>query len=75
MNKLKHINKTVGVVLTLLLVIEVLFDPFSSILHFSQSIKAKLLMPLAWRKWESQGVTHYSFDVYANTQICFLGKI
>ena len=73
MKILKRINKTVWVILVILLVIQVLFDPLSPILNFSQSVKAKLLLPVARQKWESQNITHYSFDVYANTQICFLG--
>ena len=60
-------------VLFILLVIQILFDLLSPILYLNQGVQAKLLMPLARQKWESQGVTHYSFDVYANTQICFFG--
>jgi len=73
MKILKGNKKTIWVVLIILLVIQVLFDPLSPILSFSQSVKSKFLLPLARQKWESQGVIHYSFDVYANTQICFLG--
>ena len=73
MNLLKRNKKTVWVVLIILLVIQVLFDPLSPILNFIQSAKAKLLLPLARQKWESQGVTHYSYDVYAFSQLCFMG--
>ena len=69
----KRINKAVWVVLIMLLVIQVLFDPLSPILNFSQIAKAKLLLPVAREKWEAQGVTHYSYDVYAFSQMCFLG--
>jgi len=73
MKILKRINKTVWVILIILLIVEILFDPLTPILHVSQGVKAKLLMPLARQKWESQGVTHYSFDMYVFAQICILG--
>jgi hypothetical protein len=69
----KRNKKNIWVVLIILLVIQILFDPLSPILHVSQSAKAKLLLPLARQKWESQGVTHYSYDVYAFSQMCFMG--
>ena len=73
MNILKGNKKTIWVVLVILLVIQVLFDPLSPILSFSQSVKSKILLPLVRQKWESQNITHYSYDVYAFSQMCFMG--
>ena len=73
MNLLKRNKKNVWVVLIIFMVIQVLFDPLTPILNLSQSAKARLLLPLARQNWESQAVTHYSYDVYAFSQLCFLG--
>lgn len=74
MNLIKRINKKVWIVIAVVAVaIQILFDPLTPIVHVGQSVKAKLLMPSARQKWESQNITHYRFDVYANTQFCFLG--
>ena len=73
MNLIKRVNKKVWIIVAVVIAIQILFDPLSSILHMSQDVKAKLLMPSARQKWESQSVTHYSFDVYVFAQICILG--
>ena len=74
MNLLKRINKKVWIALVVVMAIQIMCDPFSSILHFSQSVKAKLLMPSARQKWESQHISHYKFDMNAYMPLtCIVG--
>jgi len=43
--------------------IQILFDPLSLFLLFGENLQARLGLPAARRKWESQDITHYAFDI------------
>lgn len=53
------------VLITLLagIVLQILFDPLSSILHWGESFQARMGLPLARRRWELQEIGHYRFDI------------
>lgn len=75
MNLIKRANKKVWIALAVVvIVIQILIDPLSPILHFSQGVKAQLLMPSARQKWESQNISHYKFDMNAYMPLaCIVG--
>jgi len=75
MNIIKRVSKKVWIVLAVVVVVfQILFDPLSTFLHFSQSVKAKLLMPSARQKWELQDISHYKFDMKAYMPLaCIVG--
>jgi hypothetical protein len=63
MKPMSHISKKVWGVLAVLLVIQILFDPLTGILRLGEQLQARFGLPQARSKWESQGITHYKFDV------------
>lgn len=64
----------VWIVLAVVAAVQILFDPLSSILYFSQGVKAKLFLSQARQKWETQNITHYKFDIKGGVPlVCFFG--
>jgi hypothetical protein len=66
----KRISKWVWIFIVTGLVMQLLFDPLSSLQNFSASIEAQIGIPMAHARWEAQHITHYSFDVRAFNQVC-----
>jgi hypothetical protein len=77
MGIIKRISKKVWLILLLGLMIEVLFDPLSRILNFSENIQARVGLPHARAKWDAQKVNHYKFDIrgFIPLQCFFSGNI
>jgi hypothetical protein len=70
----KRIKKKIWIILLVGLVLEVLFDPLSSLLQWGGSLQARIGMPYARRKWDSQGITHYKFHIQgAIPMACLFG--
>jgi len=64
MKSRRRINKKVWVILLMAgLVIEFLFDPFSSLLNVSENIQARVGLPSAQTRWDAQMINHYKFDI------------
>ena len=59
----KRIIKWLWLVAIIVLLIQILFDPLSSFIHLSESLQARLYLPAARQKWESQEIAHYKFDI------------
>ena len=72
MSAIKRINRKVWIVLLIGLVIEVLFDPLSSIIDASESIQARVGLPRARAKWEAQNIAYYSFEISVRSRMCIL---
>lgn len=45
------------------MVVQILFDPLSSILNLSGNIQARVGLPNAQAKWDAQKINHYEFDI------------
>ena len=74
MKTLKRINKTVWIVLVILLVIQILFDPLSPLVYWSKNFQARVRLSPSRHKWESQGITHYKFDIRGYVPlVCIFG--
>jgi hypothetical protein len=74
MKILKRINKTVWVVLIILLVVQVLFDPLSPLVEAAENYQAQTGLPKARYKWDLQGITHYKFDIRGHVpNACIVG--
>ena len=70
----KWIKKTIWIVLLAGLVIEILFDPITNLLQWGRSVQARAILPSAHRKWDSQGITNYSFHIQGAIQnTCLFG--
>jgi len=55
-------------------VIQILFDPLSSLLGLGENLQARIGLPAARKKWESQKVTHYKFDIQGYVPlVCMFG--
>ena len=44
-----------------LIILQILFDPLSTLLNLSENFQARVGLPAAREKWEAQGITNYSF--------------
>lgn len=57
--------------------VQILFDPLSGLLGLGQSLEARLGLPAARTRWESQNITHYTFDIqgYVPLACVFGGSI
>lgn len=54
--------------------IQVLFDPLSIFLQFGENLEARLALPAARTKWDSQNITHYAFDIQGSVSlVCLFG--
>ena len=70
----KRIKNKIWIILLVGLIIEVLFDPLSSLMQWGESLQARIGMPYARRKWDSQGITHYKFHIQgAIPMVCLFG--
>ena len=70
----REIVKVVLIILLAGFVIQILFDPLSSFLHYRESLQARIGLPAARKKWESQRVTHYRFDIQGYVPlVCMFG--
>lgn len=65
MDTKKRTNKKIWIALLLVVTIQVLFDPLSSLLDFGERVQAQIGLPYARHKWDAQGITHYKFDIHA----------
>ena len=66
-------RKALWIALAVLLVIEVLFDPLSLLIESAEKYQARVGLPIARQKWESQNVTHYKFDIRGFFHVCIIG--
>jgi uncharacterized protein DUF6174 len=72
MGAIKRINRRMWVIPIVGLIIQILLDPLSSLLNFSEYIKARVALPGARAKWEEQNFAHYSFDIAVRSSTCIL---
>ena len=55
-------------------VFQILFDPLSSFLRLGESLQARAGLPAARKRWESQEITHYRFDIQGYVPlVCMFG--
>jgi len=55
-------------------VIQILFDPLSSFVDLGENLQARIGLPAARKKWESQKVTYYKFDIQGYVPfVCMFG--
>lgn len=69
----KRIKKAIWIILLAGLVFEVLFDPFTNLLQWGKGIQARVSLPYARHKWDSQNITHYEFHIQGAISICLFG--
>ncbi len=70
----KRNDRKVWIILIIGLVIEILFDPLSSLAGLSESLEARVGLPLARARWNSQGIVHYKFDIRGSVPlVCMFG--
>lgn len=70
----KRIVKAVLVFVVVGFAAQILFDPLSIFLQFSEILEARLGLHAARKRWESQGVTHYKFDIQGYVPLaCIFG--
>jgi len=70
----KKFVKAVLVFVVVGFVAQILFDPLSIFLQFSVNMKARLGLSVARKKWESQSIFHYAFDIQGYVPIvCMFG--
>ena len=70
----KRIVTTVLILLLAVSIFQILFDPLSSFMHFSESLQARIVLPHARQKWESHEITHYKFDIRGGASlVCIFG--
>jgi hypothetical protein len=72
-----RIIKTILIFFLVGLVIQILFDPLSYFFGLSDRLQARAGLPAARKKWESQNITHYAFDIqgYVPLACVFGGNI
>lgn len=63
MSTKKRNNRKVWIVIVVVFVIQILFDPLSGIKNWSENLQARIGLPSARAKWEAQNITHYSFAI------------
>lgn len=70
----KRIVKAVLIFILAGSAIQILFDPLSLFLQFGETLEARFGLPTARRKWESQKITHYAFDIQGSVPlVCVFG--
>lgn len=70
----RRLLKTVLILLLAGIVIQILFDPLSSLLRLGEGLQARISLPGARRKWEEQGIQHYTFDIQGYVPlVCMFG--
>lgn len=70
----KKIVKAVLVFILAGIVTQILFDPLSDFFRLSESLQARIGLPSARRKWESQNIAHYTFDIQGYVPlVCLFG--
>jgi hypothetical protein len=77
MHKVKRIPRGIWVAILLIIIFQVLFDPLSTVEHLGERLQARIYLPAAREKWESQGISHYIFDIqgYVPLLCMFGGRI
>ena len=77
MAKKNRISRGVWTVIVLVVLTQILFDPFSSLQHLGERLQARIYLPTARGKWEVQEITHYTFNIngYYPLLCMFGGKI
>ena len=74
MHKVKRIPRKIWVVILLVVLLQVLFDPLSSVQHLGERLQAHIYLPTAREKWESQGIRHYRFAIRGYVPlVCIFG--
>ena len=74
MHKLKRIPRGICAAILLVILFQVLLDPLSSILYLGERLQARIYLPSAREKWESQGISHYRFDIQGYIPlVCMFG--
>ena len=63
MHKIERIPRWIWVAILLVVLFQFLFDPLSSLLYLGERLQARIYLPAARKKWESQGIKHYKFDI------------
>jgi len=63
MDAKKRIRRKVWTILLIGLVIEIVFDPLSSLVDLSENIQARIGLPSARTRWDAQKINHYKFDI------------
>jgi hypothetical protein len=53
----------IGGLFLFIVLVQVLFDPFSEMLRLAERLQARQYIPTARQKWEAQGITHYRFNI------------
>lgn len=53
----------IGGILSLLVLVQLLFDPFTDLKHQGERLQAQMNLPAARQKWEAKNITHYRFDI------------
>ena len=70
----KRTRKTVIIIFLIVSVVQILFDPISGLLGLGESLQARADLPAARRKWESQNISHYAFDIQGSVPLaCLFG--
>jgi len=70
----KRIGKKVWVALAVVIVVQVLFDPLTSLIELMEGYQAQIGLPSARQKWESQNISHYKFDIKGYVPLaCIVG--
>lgn len=74
MSPKKRIWMMVRAILIVVLITQILFDPMSNIKRLIEYHQARIGLPYAREQWNSQGITHYKFDVTVSTaHLCIWG--
>jgi hypothetical protein len=64
----------VGGILLFFVLLQLLFNPFSSLQHAGNRLQARLYLPSARQKWDAQGIHHYRFDIRGSVPlVCIFG--
>lgn len=58
----------------LIVLLQVLVDPLSSLQHLAERLQARYYLPRARQKWDTQQIQHYRFDIRGATPLaCIFG--
>jgi hypothetical protein len=60
----KRIGKKLWIIIIVALVIQILFDPLSSMINLGENIQARIGLPIARARWDAQHIENYSFEIW-----------
>jgi hypothetical protein len=69
MSSITRVVKIIAVSLIIGIIIQVLFDPISSLKHSLEISSARAELPGARAKWEAQKITDYTFEIIGNAPL------